>query len=135
MSQSDEYFSTREQKKLRMENDLSEYSDRYNGQLFLIVCKRIIFYRSNLVGTKFTCFDGGQNPKKGGVLSDGSNVREELCAVIYVSHWPCSCLHILPNSAVDPVDAILIFEWLRKRREKQLLYYIGCAKIQSSKFL
>jgi len=38
-----------------------------------------------MLGTKFTCFDGGQNPKKGGVLANGSNVREELCAIIYVS--------------------------------------------------
>ena len=39
-----------------------------------------------MVGTRFTCFDGGQNPRKGGVLSDGSNLREEMCAIIYVSN-------------------------------------------------
>ena len=48
-----------------------------------------IYHRSNLVGTKFTCFDGGRSPKKGGVLTDGSNLREELCAIIYVSRFPC----------------------------------------------
>lgn len=44
-------------------------------------------FRSNMVGTRFTCYDGGQNPKKGGVLSDGSNLREEMCAIIYVSKY------------------------------------------------
>ena len=42
--------------------------------------------RSNLVGTKFTCYDHGCNPKKGGLLTDGSNLREELCAIVYVSN-------------------------------------------------
>lgn len=42
-------------------------------------------YRSNLVGTRFTVFNNGVNPKKGGVMSDGSNIREEVSAIIYVS--------------------------------------------------
>ena len=41
-------------------------------------------YRSNLVRTKFTVHNKGVNPRKGGVLADGSNIREELGAVIYV---------------------------------------------------
>lgn len=43
------------------------------------------YYRSNLVGTRFTVFNSGVNPKKGGVMSDGSNIREEVAAIIYVS--------------------------------------------------
>ena len=43
------------------------------------------YYRSNLVGTRFTVFNNGVNPKKGGVMSDGSNIREEVAAIIYVS--------------------------------------------------
>lgn len=45
--------------------------------------------RSNLVGTRFTVFNSGVNPKKGGVMSDGSNIREEVAAIIYVStvYW------------------------------------------------
>ena len=42
-------------------------------------------YRSNLVGTRFTVFNNGVNPKKGGCMSDGSNIREEVAAIIYVS--------------------------------------------------
>lgn len=42
-------------------------------------------FRSNLVGTRFTVFNNGVNPKKGGVMSDGSNIREEVAAIIYVS--------------------------------------------------
>lgn len=30
-------------------------------------------------------FNSGVNPKKGGVMSDGSNIREEVAAIIYVS--------------------------------------------------
>ena len=45
----------------------------------------IILFRSNLVGTKFTVYDNGVNPNKGGVLSDGSNIRQELCTIVYVS--------------------------------------------------
>ena len=30
-------------------------------------------------------FNNGVNPKKGGVMSDGSNIREEVAAIIYVS--------------------------------------------------
>lgn len=41
--------------------------------------------RSNLVGTRFTVFNNGVNPKKGGVMSDGSNIREEVAAIVYVS--------------------------------------------------
>ena len=35
-------------------------------------------------------FNNGVNPKKGGCMSDGSNIREEVAAIIYVSevfHW------------------------------------------------
>jgi len=42
-------------------------------------------HRSNLVGTRFTVFNNGVNPKKGGVMSDGSNIREEVAAIVYVS--------------------------------------------------
>ena len=30
-------------------------------------------------------FNNGVNPKKGGLMSDGSNIREEVAAIIYVS--------------------------------------------------
>ena len=48
------------------------------------ICFLYFFYRSNLVGTRFTVFNNGVNPKKGGVMSDGSNIREEVAAIIYV---------------------------------------------------
>ena len=37
------------------------------------------------MGTRFTVFNNGVNPKKGGCMSDGSNIREEVAAIIYVS--------------------------------------------------
>jgi tubby-related protein 1 len=37
--------------------------------------------RSNAVGTSFTLFDNGENPKKAAVIGDG--VRQELAAIIY----------------------------------------------------
>lgn len=53
--------------------------------------------RSNYVGTKFTCYDNGRNPKKGGILMDGSNVREELCAILYVCTFNCFWLFSLAS--------------------------------------
>jgi hypothetical protein len=38
--------------------------------------------RSNAVGTSFTIYDNGENPKKATVIGDG--IRQELAAVIYV---------------------------------------------------
>ncbi|MBN3277074.1 TULP1 protein, partial [Polyodon spathula] len=39
------------------------------------------FYRSNVMGTKFTVFDNGLNPDR--ASSDWSKVRQELSAIIY----------------------------------------------------
>ncbi|XP_046844305.1 tubby protein-like [Xenia sp. Carnegie-2017] len=52
--------------------DLSRKGESYIGKL-----------RSNLVGTRFTIYNDGVNPKNGGVMADGSNIREELGAVLY----------------------------------------------------
>ena len=41
--------------------------------------------RANFVGTSFTVYDNGVNPNKGEALPDGSNCRQELAAIIYVS--------------------------------------------------
>ena len=41
--------------------------------------------RANFVGTSFTVYDNGVNPSKGEALPGGSNCRQELAAVIYVS--------------------------------------------------
>ncbi|XP_057314010.1 tubby protein-like [Hydractinia symbiolongicarpus] len=75
--------------------DLSRAGENFVGKL-----------RSNLVGTKFTCFDGGQNPKKGGVLTDGSNLREELCAIIYDTNvlgfkGPRKMTVVIPGMGLD----------------------------------
>lgn len=62
------------------------FSEEENSRFltFIFVCF-FYYYRSNLVGTRFTVFNSGVNPKKGGVMSDGSNIREEVAAIIYVS--------------------------------------------------
>lgn len=44
-----------------------------------------VFYRSNLMGTKFTVFDNALNPER--ALPDMSNARQELAGIIYVSHY------------------------------------------------
>lgn len=44
----------------------------------------IVYCRSNVVGTQFTLYDNGENPKKGPVIGEGA--RQELAAVIYVSY-------------------------------------------------
>ncbi|XP_044141616.1 tubby-related protein 1 [Bufo gargarizans] len=50
--------------------DLSRGGENFIGKL-----------RSNLMGTKFTVFDNGENPEKAN--SDWSNVRQELAAIVY----------------------------------------------------
>ncbi|UYV66541.1 TUB [Cordylochernes scorpioides] len=52
--------------------DLSRGGDSFVGKL-----------RSNLLGTVFTVYDGGENPKKFGILSDQGNTRCEIAAIIY----------------------------------------------------
>ncbi|XP_036775959.2 tubby-related protein 1 isoform X5 [Manis pentadactyla] len=39
--------------------------------------------RSNLLGNRFTVFDNGQNPQRGGGGTDVGSLRQELAAVIY----------------------------------------------------
>ena len=40
--------------------------------------------RSNLLGNRFTVFDNGQKPHRGGGGADVGSLRQELAAVIYV---------------------------------------------------
>ena len=63
------------------------FSEEENSRFltFILFVCFFFYYRSNLVGTRFTVFNSGVNPKKGGVMSDGSNIREEVAAIIYVS--------------------------------------------------
>lgn len=46
--------------------------------------KYISKFRSNALGTQFTLYDNGENPKKSWVIGD--SVRQELAAVIYVKY-------------------------------------------------
>jgi hypothetical protein len=50
-----------------------------------LICKEIQFiaHRANILGTHFTIYDNGENPKKG----DMSNLRRELSAIIYVINF------------------------------------------------
>lgn len=41
--------------------------------------------RSNVLGTKFTVYDGGENPEKKPFVQENESVRQELAAVCYVS--------------------------------------------------
>lgn len=75
--------------------DLSRGGESFIGKL-----------RSNLVGTRFTVFNNGVNPKKGGVMSDGSNIREEVAAIIYDTNvlgfkGPRRMTVILPGMGLD----------------------------------
>lgn len=42
--------------------------------------------RSNVLGTKFTVFDEGENPEKKPFVKESESVRQELAAICYVSH-------------------------------------------------
>ena len=41
--------------------------------------------RSNVLGTKFTVYDGGENPEKKPFVKECESVRQELAAICYVS--------------------------------------------------
>lgn len=42
-------------------------------------------FRSNVLGTKFTVYDGGENPEKKPFVKECESLREELAAICYVS--------------------------------------------------
>lgn len=73
------------------------YSMRYKYFKLNIFLK----FRSNALGTQFTLYDNGENPKKSWVIGD--SVRQELAAVIYVRMFDFALnfnnLKILPKFA------------------------------------
>lgn len=46
---------------------------------------RLFCFRSNVLGTKFTVYDGGENPEKKPFVKESESVRQELAAICYVS--------------------------------------------------
>ncbi|KAM6951143.1 tubby protein [Aplochiton taeniatus] len=52
--------------------DLSRDTDSYIGKL-----------RSNVLGTKFTVYDGGENPEKKPFVKESESIRQELAAICY----------------------------------------------------
>lgn len=46
---------------------------------------RLTCFRSNVLGTKFTVYDGGENPEKKPFIKECESVRQELAAICYVS--------------------------------------------------
>ncbi|PIK34265.1 putative tubby-related protein 3 [Apostichopus japonicus] len=61
---------------------------------------------SNFMGTQFTIFDKGLGPQKPGSLSDGSNIREELAAVLYDTNvlgfkGPRKMTVVIPGMSMD----------------------------------
>ncbi|KAM4624506.1 tubby protein [Polymixia lowei] len=52
--------------------DLSRDTNSYIGKL-----------RSNILGTKFTVYDGGENPEKKPFIKESESVRQELAAICY----------------------------------------------------
>lgn len=42
-------------------------------------------FRSNVLGTKFTVYDGGENPEKKPFIKECELLRQELAAICYVS--------------------------------------------------
>lgn len=99
--------------------DLSRKGESYIGKL-----------RSNLVGTKFTIFNEGVNPRKGGVMADGSNIREELGAVVYDTNvlgfkGPRKMTIVIPGMGVDhkriPVRPKMECETILERQRRKVM--------------
>ncbi|XP_007937568.1 tubby-related protein 1 [Orycteropus afer afer] len=62
--------------------------------------------RSNLLGNRFTVFDNGQNPHRGGGGADVGSLRQELAAVIYETNvlgfrGPRRMTVIIPGMSAD----------------------------------
>ncbi len=55
---------------------------------------RLICFRSNVLGTKFTVYDGGENPEKKPFIKECESVRQELAAICYVSPYFLCALSI-----------------------------------------
>ncbi|XP_078000423.1 tubby-related protein 3-like [Glandiceps talaboti] len=103
--------------------DLSRSGESFSGKL-----------RSNFLGTQFTIYDSGINPGKPGALSDGSNIRTELAAVIYETNvlgfkGPRKMTVVIPGMnldhervAVSPRNEheALIERWKKKSMENLL---------------
>lgn len=53
--------------------------------LLTIYLYHFAWFRSNVLGTKFTVYDGGENPEKKPFIKESESVREELAAICYVS--------------------------------------------------
>lgn len=86
---------------------MSRGGDAYIGKL-----------RSNLIGTQFTVYDNGTSPYKSPV--DGTQERQELAAVVYVSYSILILLHF--------VDYRLLYHFINRDIEECLLsihYFIG----------
>ncbi|KAJ8031562.1 Tubby-related protein 3 [Holothuria leucospilota] len=75
--------------------DLSRGGENFVGKL-----------RSNFMGTQFTIFDNGLSPQKPGILADGSNIREEVAAVLYDTNvlgfkGPRKMTVVIPGMSMD----------------------------------
>ncbi|XP_076370368.1 protein king tubby 1-like isoform X2 [Tachypleus tridentatus] len=103
--------------------DLSRGGDFFVGKL-----------RSNLLGTLFTLFDGGDNPHRGSIFGDKTNIRSEIAAIVYETNvlgfkGPRKMTVIIPamtldNKRVDvkPVsDRDTLIERWRNQNMKNLL--------------
>ena len=68
-------------------------------------------------------FNNGVNPKKGGCMSDGSNIREEVAAIIYVSEvFVCLVFFIIIASKThtEKKQKLHRINKVIKRKKKQI---------------
>ena len=69
--------------------------------------------RSNFLGTLFTVYDNGISPHRGRAMRDGSNVRQELAAVNYVSVWSvCVCVLCVVTELHDCMKEIYMYMYI-----------------------
>lgn len=64
---------------------------------------RLTRFRSNVLGTKFTVYDGGENPEKKPFIKECESVRQELAAICYVSLTLLCALSIPLNTAYHEI--------------------------------
>lgn len=72
---------------------------------------RLICFRSNVLGTKFTVYDGGENPEKKPFIKECESVRQELAAICYVSlNIHCTIYNIKKYQIKSVTQSFIMFQ-------------------------
>lgn len=77
-------------------------------------------FRSNVLGTRFTVYDGGENPEKKPFVKECESLRQELAAICYVSlKWLLQSRNVLSNTKTRGKNFASVFAGSKRVRFKR----------------